>query len=170
MSQPYIGEVRIFAGTFAPVGYAFADGQLLPIATNTPLYAIFGTTYGGSGVTTFGLPDLRGRTPMHAGVGPGLTPRLIGQDGGSDTVILTQSQLPSHTHTMIGNEVDGDESDPAGNTFGRNNDVYRLPAGATLGAMAAGTIQNGGGGQAHTNLMPYLVVNFIVALQGTFPP
>ncbi len=170
MSEPYIGEIRMFAGNFAPRNWAFADGQSLPIAQNTALFSLFGTTYGGDGRTTFNLPDLRGRSPIHDGQGPGLTPRVLGQVGGADSVTLAEVEMPNHTHTLFGNEEDGDENNPDGNTFARNNDVYRLPSGATLGAMASAITQGQGNGQAHDNLMPYIVVNFIVALQGIFPP
>ena len=119
MSEPFIGEIRIFAGNFAPRGWAFCDGQLLPIASNTALFSLIGTTYGGDGETTMALPDLQGRAPMHSGFGPGLTSRRLGQRGGVSTVTLSEAQMPSHTHTMQGSLQYGDDNDPGGQYLAR---------------------------------------------------
>ena len=174
MTDVYIGQIKMFGGNFAPRGYTFADGQLLQVAQNTALFSLYGTTYGGDGRTTFGVPNLQGRGAMHPGRGPGLTSRRLGQKGGEATVTLTDAQMPNHNHGLFGNEEDGDEQSPADATFGRNNDAFRPPTGATLGNMADGAggkfaIQKEGGGQAHNNWMPYQVVNFIVAVTGLSP-
>jgi microcystin-dependent protein len=172
VAEPFLGEIRIFAGNFAPRGWTFCDGQLLPIAQNTALFAIFGTTYGGDGRTTFGVPNLRGRAPMHGGNGAGLTQRRLGQLGGTTTEPLSEAQMPVHTHTAAGSPGDQDTADPQNNAWGVNEfgDSYRggdTPAGNVT--MGAGLLQPTGGGQPHNNLQPYLVLNFIVALVGLFP-
>ena len=167
--DPFIGEIKMFAGTFAPRSWALCDGQLLSISQNDALFSLLGTIYGGDGRTTFGLPDLRGRLPVHAGSGPGLTQRNIGQKGGAENVTVTVDQLPAHTHTPQGTNAPGTSSDPDG----------AIPAGATGGsnyasddpalAMNASAVSSTGGGQSHTNVMPFLCVNFIIALQGIYP-
>ena len=168
MSEPFIAEVKIFAGNFAPRSWAFCDGQLLPIAQNTALFSLIGTTYGGDGRTTMGLPDLKGRAPMHPGRGPGLTQRRLGQKGGVETVALNLGQMPQHNHAI--NVVDGvpDQSSPGGASHAQAP-IY-APDGANLNAnLANSAIANQGGGGAHNNMQPYLVLNFIIALQGLFP-
>ncbi len=172
MSEPFIAEVKIFAGNFAPRGWAFCNGQLIPIAQNTALFSLIGTTYGGDGRTTTSLPNLQGRAPMHPGNGPGLSDRRLGQKGGVKTVTLTEAQMPSHDHLGLNPtvEVDGDPADlsvPTGNflavTTGSRNRIYREPGDmAKSGATA-------GGSQSHTNVQPYLTLNFIIALVGRFP-
>ena len=176
---PFIGEVQIFAGNFAPRGWAFCDGQLLPIAQNTALFSLLGTTYGGDGRTTFGLPDLRGRAAMHPGRGPGLASRRLGEKVGTETVTLTTAQIPSHSHTgttsttkidLSTNVGTSDTSDGRhiGNHLGAFNEDATPDA--KLGGVTSGTtINNIGGGQSHNNMQPSTTVNYIIALQGLYP-
>jgi microcystin-dependent protein len=174
MAEPFIAEVRIFAGNFAPRGWAFADGGLFPISQNTALFSIVGTTFGGDGRTTFGVPDLRGRAPMHAGRGPGLTPRTLGQRSGSETVPLTANQLPVHKHTLRGTDDNRDATSPAGRLYARTpgEEQYKeSPASGNEVLMNAGATGMAGSSspEAHPNLQPLMVLNFIVALVGTYP-
>jgi microcystin-dependent protein len=167
MSSPYVGEIRIFAGNFAPVGWALCQGQLLSISENEVLFQLIGTTYGGDGQSTFGLPDLRGRFPIHQGAG-----FVVGQSAGAENVTLTATQLPSHYHGAVasggGNVVSPQNAvwstDPFGNTA-----AYTPPPSGTLPNMNSNAIGNTGGGQAHENRQPYLAVNFIISLFGVFP-
>ncbi len=171
MSNPFVGEIRIFAGNFAPAGWAFCNGQLLPISENDALFALIGTTYGGDGQTTFALPDLRGRIPVHAGTGPGLSPRTFGASGGSEQITLTGTQLPSHTHAWPASTTDAQERTPIGHALATSNaDVYgeSSPPVAAV-TMAPGAVANTGGSQPHTNLQPFLCVSFIISLFGIFP-
>ena len=171
MSDPFIAQITIFAGNFAPRNWAFCNGQLLPIAQNTALFSILGTTYGGDGRTTFGLPNLQGRLPMHPGNGPGLSSRRLGQIGGTETVTLTALQAGAHTHTVKVSPSPGEGPEPAGNALGRSvgATVYKLPAAAGLVPMAVDAVGNTGGGQAHDESQPFLVLNFIIAVVGVFP-
>lgn len=173
MSEPFIGEIRIVGFTFPPRSWADCDGQLLPIAQNTALFSLLGTTYGGDGRTTFGLPDLRGRLPMHLGSGPGLTSRSQGSFSGSETNTLSINQTPSHNHTgtVVSSTAEGDRTDPAGAYPARPEDPVQPYAGTTGGTMASGGVQigNTGGGQAVNNMPPFLVVRFVIALAGLFP-
>ncbi|MBY6204407.1 tail fiber protein [Halomonas denitrificans] len=169
MSEPFVGEIRMFAGTFAPRGWAFCDGQLLAVSQNDALFSLFGTIYGGDGRTTFALPDLRGRLPIHAGSGPGLSPRQIGARAGAEQVTLTTNQLPSHSHTLQASPDAATDTSPAGKTFAQvaGGDLYgSINPTASFDASAVGAV---GGSQSHTNLMPFLCVNFIVALVGIYP-
>ena len=166
MSQPFIGEIKMFAGNFAPRNYAYCNGFLLPIAQNTALFSILGTTYGGDGRQTFGLPDLQDRLPMHAGNGPGLTQRRIGQQGGADTATLTTQNMPAHIHPALATNEAPDTASPAGATPAMAP-IYEAGGNAT--AMANEALLPTGGGQAHNNQQPYLRLNFIIALQGLFP-
>ena len=168
MSEPFVGEVRMFAGNFAPRGWAFCDGQLLAVSQNDALFSLLGTIYGGDGRTTFGLPDLRGRVPIHAGSGPGLSPRRLGAKAGAENVTLTVNQLPSHTHAMQVTQASGNEQSPQGAVYARAQiDMYiEEPAEAVMSTSA---ITNVGGSRSHTNLMPYLCINFIIALVGIYP-
>ncbi len=168
MAEPFIGQIVMFAGNFAPRGWALCDGQLLPISQYSALFSILGTTYGGDGRTTFGLPELRGRAPIHAGTGPGLTPRRLGQRAGEESVTLNATQIPSHTHTLNGAGVAANATNPAGGMLAETReDSY---AGAQqVAPMASATVAATGGGQAHNNMPPYTVVNYIIALQGIFP-
>jgi microcystin-dependent protein len=169
MSEPFVAEIRIFAGNFAPRSWAFCDGQLLPVAQNTALFSLIGTTYGGDGRSTTALPDLQGRAPMHPGRGPGLTSRRLGQRGGSETVTLTEAQMPNHNHTLIASEEDGDSSVPSGNYLGNGTMMY-VPGSDTPNVnMANAALPSSGGSQAHNNMMPFLTMNFIIALVGLYP-
>lgn len=169
MSEPFVGEIRMFAGNFAPRGWAFCDGQLLAVSQNDALFSLFGTIYGGDGRTTFGLPDLRGRIPVHMGTGPGLSNRRLGSKGGSERETLTTNQIPSHRHVAncsTGGNSDEAEAhvwgtDPAGGSAGYNT--------AADNQMASTMIAATGGSQPHTNLMPALCIHFIVALVGIYP-
>ncbi|WP_019962360.1 phage tail protein [Woodsholea maritima] len=170
MSEPFIAEIRIFAGNFAPRGWAFCDGQLLPIANNTTLFSLIGTTYGGDGRTTVALPNMEGRAPMHPGRGPGLTSRRLGERIGSETSTLTEATLPQHTHTLRGTTGFANEREPSSTrTFAQffapsysNNDQ-------NLVDLAFETLPEAGGGQAHNNMQPYITLNFIIALVGLYP-
>ena len=167
MSEPFIAEVRIFAGNFAPRGWAFCNGQLLPIAQNTALFSLIGTTYGGDGRTTTALPNLQGRVPMHPGRGPGLTSHRLGQRGGSETATLAESQIPSHNHRLSANDQRADQTNPASTQFLGKAEMY-APPGATT-PMADEALAETGGSQPHDNLQPFLAMNFIIALVGLYP-
>ncbi len=170
---PFIGMVTIFAGNFAPRGWALCDGQLLPIANYSALFSILGTTYGGDGVSTFALPDLRGRAPIHAGTGSGLSSRKLGSKGGSETVTLTSKQIPPHTHTLSGSNSAGDNPLVANNVMATSGTTVP-PAGPYSAAtpnspMNANAISSTGGGQSHNNMQPFLTLNYIIALEGVYP-
>lgn len=163
MSEPFLAEVRMVGFNFAPRGWAFCDGQILPINQNQSLYSLLGTTYGGDGRTSFALPDLRGRTPIHVGQG-----HREGQKSGEETHTLSASEMPRHTHVLHGSSSEGDAPVPSGHVLARTPPmIYRSPANLT--PLASGTVTNVGGGQAHENMQPYLAVNFCIALQGLFP-
>jgi microcystin-dependent protein len=167
MSEPFIGEIVMFAGNFAPRGWAFCSGQILSIAQNTALFSILGTTYGGNGQTTFALPNLQGRVPIHPGQGAGLSPYVLGQQGGTENVTLLTTQMPQHTHTVACSGDDAALGLPAGNYLATtSSNVYASTAGAF---MNNATINPVGGNQPHVNLQPYLCVNFLIALVGIFP-
>lgn len=171
MSDPFIAEVKIFAGNFAPRGWAFCDGQLISISQNTALFSLLGTTYGGNGQTTFGLPNLRGRAPMHPGQGPGLTPRSLGEMGGSPTATLIPAELPSHTHTMKYNKtVSGDSNSPAGKLFAKSVVPIASVFSSSPPDIVIGSSTAAGGSQPHNNMQPYLGISYIIALQGIYPP
>jgi microcystin-dependent protein len=170
MSEPFIAEIRIFAGNFAPRGWALCDGTLLSIAQNTALFSLVGTTYGGNGRTDFGLPDLQGRAPMHPGRGPGLTARQVGQRGGSPTTALTEAEVPSHGHqALTGGEPDS--VSPVNAVWAEaaaseGQELYGDPASASSAIPDA---FSSGGALSHENRQPYLAMNFIIALTGLFP-
>jgi microcystin-dependent protein len=169
MSQPYIGEIRLFGGNFAPQDWMFCDGQLLPIAQYDALFNLIGTTYGGDGQTTFALPNLTGRLPMHMGQGSGLSLRSIGELAGTETVTLTLATIPSHTHLMGASDSPGLLSvAPEGAVPAANRDHARFDSGNET-PMAVQSLQPSGGSQPHDNMPPYLCVNFIIALFGIFP-
>lgn len=170
MSQPYIGEIRIFAGNFAPVGWLFCQGQTLAISENDTLFNLIGTTYGGDGQTTFNLPDLRSRVPVHMGTGSGLSSRTIGELGGTETVTLTVNQIPAHSHVPQANSGTGTSTDPKNNFWAAQPALLQYSPNGTANAnLPANTIVNTGGSQPHDNMIPFLVVNFIISLFGTFP-
>ncbi|MDM7855482.1 phage tail protein [Cellulomonas alba] len=168
MSTPYIGEIRMFAGTFAPVGWAFCDGSLIPISQNDTLYALLGTTYGGDGLSTFALPDLRGRVPIHQGQGPGLSARTIGERAGTESVTLTTTQLPSHTHAVVAALVPATTGSPAGATWAATS-APSYTTGSTTNTMSPAALAPAGGSQPHENRVPSLGVSFIIATEGIFP-
>jgi microcystin-dependent protein len=169
MSEPFIAEIRIFAGNFAPRGWAFCNGQLLPIAQNTALFSLIGTTYGGDGRTTTALPNLQGRAPMHPGRGPGLTSRRLGEKGGSENVTLIEAQMPNHTHTLQALPIPGNRSGPQDNTFARTIGATPYAPAPTTTALSSQAIENTGGNQPHNNMQPFLTMNFIIALTGLYP-
>ena len=169
MSEPFVGEIRMFAGNFAPRGWAFCDGQLLAVSQNDALFSLLGTIYGGDGRTTFGLPDLRGRIPIHAGTGPGLSPRRLGAKGGAEKVTLTVNQLPSHSHPMRASADPASGPNPQGDVLAETTTDRVYSDNAADAAMASSSISAVGGSRSHTNLMPYLCVHFIIALVGIYP-
>lgn len=166
MSEPFIGEIRMFGGNFAPAGWMLCDGQILPISQNDALFALIGTTYGGDGESTFGLPDLRGRIPIHQGAG-----RVLAETLGVETVSLLSSQIPPHSHSILASSSVGNStglnSTIAAGTIGRVYSSDTNPA--NFGDMNVGTITPSGGSQPHNNLMPYTCINFIISLYGIFP-
>jgi microcystin-dependent protein len=169
MSEPFLGEIRMFAGNFAPRGWAFCDGQLLAVSQNDALFSLYGTIYGGDGRTTFGLPDLRGRIPIHAGQGPGLSPRSLGAKSGSETVIPTTDQLPAHSHVQQATNDSAETHDPAGALYAKtaSETLYRTDGVVT--SMGGQSVGDTGGNQPHENVMPFVCVHFIVALFGIYP-
>jgi microcystin-dependent protein len=170
MSEPFIAEIRIFAGNFAPRGWAFCNGQLLPVAQNTALFSLIGTTYGGDGRTTTALPNLQGRAPMHPGRGPGLTSRRLGESGGSETVTLSEAQIPNHNHPLMASAEDADDDDPGSNkSLATTVDASVYNTGQNLVPMANEALPAAGGSQSHNNMQPYLAINFIIALTGLYP-
>jgi len=170
--DPFVAEIRIFPFNFAPKGWAFCNGQLLPISQNTALFSLLGTTYGGDGKSTFALPNLQGNVPMHPGQGPGLTDHFLGETGGSDTVTLLQSEMPAHTHALRDHDLDlGELNAPANNrVLAKSANATAYTAAANLVAMSPSALPPFGNGLPHNNLQPYLTCNFNIALQGVFPP
>lgn len=168
----YIGEVRLFAGNFAPRNWAFCEGQLLAISSNNALFSILGTTYGGDGRTSFGLPDCRGRSPLHPGTGPGLSTFQLGAKSGNETTTLLVSNLPAHNHTATikASNQDGEESDPDGQYLGKNEDaeIYHDSSNVTMGANSV-EVGNTGSNTAFSNRPPYIALNYIVCLVGLYP-
>ncbi len=176
MADPFVAEIRIFPFNFAPKGWAFCDGQLLPISQNTALFSLLGTTYGGDGKSNFALPNMQDNAPMHPGQGPGLSLHDLGETGGSETVTLLQTEIPSHAHN-VGGAVDanGDSLSPVGNIFaaapgGRNGSLNIYNPGPPTAKMNTNNILAAGGSQPHNNLQPYLTLSFCIALQGVYPP
>jgi microcystin-dependent protein len=171
MADPFVAEIRIFPFNFAPKGWAWCDGQLLPISQNTALFSLLGTTYGGNGKSNFALPDLQGRAPMHPGQGPGLSLHDLGETGGSDTVTLLESEIPSHTHALQAfNDVGEDRIPGPTESLARSTGGLLYGAAAGLTQMAPQALAPAGGDMPHNNMMPYLTFYFNIALQGVFPP
>ncbi len=165
MAQPYVGEIRMFAGNFAPAGWMFCEGQILPISENEVLFQLIGTTYGGDGQSTFALPDLRGRVPIHQGSG-----RVLAETGGTEEVTLTVAQMPVHTHGLVASTASATEESPAGNLTGQPaTAIYNSGEEGSIQAMAASAVAQTGGSQPHSNFQPYLCVDFIISLFGIFP-
>lgn len=164
MAQPYVGEIRMFAGNFAPAGWMFCEGQLLPISEYETLFNLIGTTYGGDGQDTFGLPDLRGRIPIHQG-----SNYTIGETGGAESVTLTTTQIPSHTHPLGVYNAIANSPNPGNNQLGLSSQVNMFFSDIPSFAMNAASISPTGGSQPHNNMMPFLCVDFIISLFGIFP-
>ena len=168
MSTPFLGQIKIFAGNFAPQGWALCNGQILPISQYDALFVLLGTTYGGDGQTTFALPNLQGRLPIHAGQGPSLSNYSLGQTGGTEMVTLTSAQIASHTHALQGTASPGTSTSPAGLVpAGGAGNIYGTATPTT--GMYPGTVGTAGSSSPHDNTMPFLVINYIIALQGIFP-
>ncbi|HLP10114.1 MAG TPA: tail fiber protein [Opitutaceae bacterium] len=174
MSTPFIGEIKMFSGNFAIKGFAFCNGQIMPISQNTALFSLLGVNFGGDGKTTFGLPNLQGRAPLHRGQGPGLSPYSLGEAGGTPTVALNLNQLPAHTHTPNANATAGSTDTPASGGIwsavgrGRTPPYTNAGANVAMNNSAIGTA-GVGGTPAHNNLSPHLALNFLIALQGIYP-
>jgi microcystin-dependent protein len=172
MAEPFIGQIITAGFNFAPIGYALCDGQIMSIAQNTALFSLLGTTFGGNGQSTFALPDLRSRVPLHQGQGPGLTDRVMGEESGEETVTLISTEMPMHTHLFATSNVGGAIGTPNGNFLAASSDsnvvsFYRPTSdGSTLNPQSVGLA---GGSQPHNNMQPYLVINFCIALEGIFP-
>jgi microcystin-dependent protein len=165
MAQPYVGEIRMFAGNFAPAGWNFCDGSLLPISENETLFTLIGTTYGGDGESTFAVPDLRGRVPLHQGSGT-----VLGETGGVEEVTLTIQQIASHTHPFLVTTSVGNQTSPSGSLPGNSGSLDHNIEDLATNNMAPQAILSTGGSQPHTNFQPYLCISFIISLFGIFPP
>ncbi|MFO0909471.1 MAG: tail fiber protein [Isosphaeraceae bacterium] len=167
--DPFIGQIIMGGFNFAPQGYALCNGQLLPISQNTALFSLLGTMYGGNGTSTFGLPDLRGRVAIGFGQGPGLSNVTQGEQGGTETVTLTSNQIPAHSHSVAGFALRGNQSTPGGAVWARSG-TGDTPYAASGGSnMSASAVAPAGGSQPHSNIMPYIVINYVIALQGIYP-
>jgi len=171
MADPFVAEIRIFPFNFAPQGWAWCDGQLLPLSQNTALFSLLGTTYGGNGKSNFALPDLQGRAPMHPGQGPGLSLHDLGETGGSETVTLLQSEIPSHSHAVRAVPDPAEVQSPAADrALARSSPGFAYATSAPNVSMAPEALAPAGGDQPHNNMQPYLTFYFNIALQGVFPP
>ncbi|MBW8875467.1 MAG: phage tail protein [Acidobacteria bacterium] len=172
--DPFVAEIRIFPFNFAPKGWAFCDGQILPLSQNTALFSLLGTTYGGDGKSNFALPNMQGNVPMHPGQGPGLSLHDLGETGGSETVTLLESEIPAHSHTMMSLPAPANRTAPIGNSIARvqgTSGPY-VPASPTPAPanMNDNAVTPAGGDQPHNDMQPYLTLNFCIALQGVYPP
>jgi microcystin-dependent protein len=170
MSDPYVGEIRMFGGNFAPAGWAFCNGALMPIAENDALFQLIGTTYGGDGVSTFGIPDLQGRVPVHQGQGPGVSQvYTIGEKAGVETVTLTTNQIPVHTHSVVASQDLSNTTSPANNVLAQNTQILMYTQDTVSKFMPPNTVSAVGGNQPHDNMQQYLAISFIISLFGIFP-
>jgi microcystin-dependent protein len=169
MPEPFVGEVRIFAGSFAPNGWALCNGQLLPIVQNIALFSLLGTTFGGDGQTTFALPDLRGRVPIHMGQGPGLSDRVRGQALGAEAHALGVAEMPVHAHSLGASAANGNRDAAAGGVMARSPAAIPQYEASADTSLAASAVSTTGADQPHNNMQPYLALNFIIAMQGIFP-
>ena len=170
MSQPFVGEIRMFGGSFAPAGWAFCAGQLVPISENETLFNLIGTTYGGDGQETFGLPDLQGRIPLHAGKGPTVSQTYqIGEKAGVETVTLSLNQIPNHSHSLMASNDPGNATGPGGNLLSNPFNTFPYFPAAGPQQLNAQTLQPQGGSQPHDNMMPFLCISYIISLFGIFP-
>lgn len=170
MADPFVAEIRIFPFNFAPKGWAFCEGQLLPLSQNTALFSLVGTTYGGDGKSTFALPNLQGSAPMHPGQGPGLSLHDLGETGGTPTVTLLESEIPAHTHVMNASAADAIERLPGNQLPATGIGIGQYAAPGATTPLHASAVSPAGGNQPHNNLQPYLTLHFCIALQGVFPP
>ncbi|MEW6212878.1 MAG: tail fiber protein [Acidobacteriota bacterium] len=170
MADPFVAEIRIFPFNFAPKGWAWCDGQLMPLSQNTALFSLLGTTYGGNGKSNFALPDLQGRAPMHPGQGPGLSLHDLGETGGSETVTLLESEIPSHSHGVSASAADGTSQTPQNEKLAGGVGIGQYAPAASLTQLSPNALTPAGGDQPHNNLMPFLTFYFCIALQGVFPP
>jgi microcystin-dependent protein len=173
MADPFVAEIRMMPFNFAPKGWAFCDGQILPLSQNTALFSLLGTTYGGDGKSNFALPNLQGRLPMHPGQGPGLSLHDLGEMGGTESVTLLESEIPSHSHNVMASSTAANSNDPGPtNVLARPGALpsFAAPSAGPVKQLAPETLAIAGGDQPHNNMMPYLTVNFCIALQGVFPP
>jgi microcystin-dependent protein len=170
MADPFVAEIRIFPFNFAPKGWAWCDGQLLPLSQNTALFSLLGTTYGGDGKSNFALPDLQGNAPMHPGQGPGLSLHDLGEQGGSETVTLLESEMPSHSHTVKVSQSDAIERTPNGQLPAGGIGIGQYGAASNMVPLNAKALAPVGGSLPHNNMQPYLTFYFCIALQGVFPP
>jgi microcystin-dependent protein len=169
MSEPYVGEIRMFAGNFPPVGWMFCDGQVLPIDHYEVLFDLIGTTYGGDGQTTFALPDLRGRVPLHWGQSPGTSSYVLGQSGGAESVALNPQQLPSHAHALSASTQPAGAAHDATDALGSSTKASYYGGGTPNVPMDSQAFSTSGGGQPHSNVAPFVALNYIIALFGIFP-
>lgn len=169
MPEPMLGEIRMFAGNFPPVGWAFCDGQPMAISENDSLFILLGTTYGGDGQETFNLPNLQSRIPIHAGTGPDGTTYQLGEMAGTEQETLTTQQIPNHTHAFLASSDAGTQNDPANNVIAASPSIQMFISDTPDGSLAANSVTPAGGSQPHENTQPFLCINFIIALFGAFP-
>ncbi|MGG1518142.1 tail fiber protein [Paenibacillus oryzisoli] len=169
--DPYLGEIRIFAGNYAPSGWAFCDGTVMPVSQNSALYSLIGGLYGGNGTTTFALPNLMGSVPIHQGAGPGLTPRTVGETGGESDVMLLETQIPNHTHTvnaeLVPTGLEPTQAVWSSTAARRGESIYSTNLDTPMSPMALGVT---GSSQPHNNMQPFVAMNFIISLEGNYPP